>query len=80
MPEQVTAEGVKNEMANLLRQPVAKLRDDTVLMELVTQSLLLVEMVIELQDAFDIRLVQDDLQAVRTVGDLAHLIASRANA
>jgi hypothetical protein len=36
MPEQVTAERVKDEMASLLRQPVAKIQDDTLLTDLVT--------------------------------------------
>ena len=79
MPEQVTAERVKDKMASLLRQPVTKLQDDKLLTDLVTQSLLLVEMVIELQDAFNVRLIQDDLKVVRSVGDLTQLIASRVN-
>ena len=78
MAESVTAEKIKAKMSSLLRQPVSKLQDDAVLTDLVTQSLLLIEMVIELQEEFNVRLVQDDLKNVRTVGDLTRLIESRA--
>jgi len=78
MAETVTADRVKAKMASLLRQPVAKLRDDAVLTDLVSQSLLLIEMVIELQEEFAVRLVQDDLKDVKTVGDLTRLIEARA--
>ena len=77
MAESVTADKIKTKMSSLLRQPVSKLQDDSVLTDLVTQSLLLIEMVIELQEEFGVRLVQDDLKNVRTVGDLTRLIESR---
>jgi acyl carrier protein len=78
MAESVTADKIKAKMSSLLRQPVSKLQDDAVLTDLVTQSLLLIEMVIELQEEFNVRLVQDDLKNVRTVGDLTRLIESKA--
>ena len=78
MADSVTADKIKSKMSSLLRQPVSKLQDDAVLTDLVTQSLLLIEMVIELQEEFNVRLVQDDLKQVRTVGDLIQLIESRA--
>ena len=78
MAESVTADKIKEKMSSLLRQPVSKLQDDAVLTDLVTQSLLLIEMVIELQEEFNVRLVQDDLKNVRTVADLTRLIESKA--
>jgi acyl carrier protein len=78
MAETVTTDRVKAKMATLLRQPVERLRDDAVLTDLVSQSLLLIEMVIELQEEFAVRLVQDDLKDVKTVGDLARLIEGKA--
>jgi acyl carrier protein len=39
-----------------------------------------VEIAIELQEDFGVRLVQDDLKTIRTVGDLAELIATRSAA
>ena len=58
-------------------QPISKLGDDTVLTDLVVESFALIEMVIELQEEFKVRLVQDDLKNVKTVGDLTSLIESR---
>jgi acyl carrier protein len=78
MAEKVTAEIVKAKMAGLLRLPISKLRDESALTDLVAQSLVLVEMVIELQEEFGVRLVQEDLKDVKTVGDLTRLFETRA--
>lgn len=78
MAESVTADKVKEKMSGLIRQPIEKLKDEALLTDLVSQSLLLVEMVIELQEEFSVRLVQDDLKDVKTVGDLTRLIETRA--
>jgi acyl carrier protein len=69
---------VKEKMATLLNQPVSKLEDGAVLTTLVVESFALIEMVIELQEEFGVRLVQEDLRDVKTVGDLTELIASRS--
>lgn len=71
---------VKEKMGDFLRQPVSKLEDDIMLTNLVAESFALVEMVIELQEEFGVRLVQEDLKNVKTVGDLTELFESRANA
>ena len=68
---------IKAKIASLLKQPISKLGDDTVLTDLVVESFALIEMVIELQEEFKVRLVQDDLKNVKTVGDLTSLIESR---
>ena len=68
----------KEKMARLIKQPVTKLDDDAVLTGLVVESFLLIEMVIELQEEFGVRLVQEDLRDVKTVGDLVNLFASRS--
>jgi len=68
---------IKAKIASLLMQPISKLGDDTVLTDLVVESFALIEMVIELQEEFKVRLVQDDLKNVKTVGDLTSLIESR---
>ena len=69
---------IKEKMASLLKQPVSKLEDEATLTSLVVESFMLIEMVIELQEEFGVRLVQEDLRDVKTVGDLTSLIASRA--
>lgn len=72
-----TAEDIKAKTATFLGVPLARVTDDTVLRELVADSFRLVEMVIELQEVFKIRLVQDDLREVRTAGDLAAVFLSK---
>ena len=71
---------VKEQIATFLKQPVSRLQDDTSLTSLVVESFLLVEMIIDLQDAFGLRLVQEDMKDVKTVGDLTQLFVSRAGA
>ena len=70
---------VKEKMASLLKQPVTKLDDGAVLTSLVVESFALIEMVIELQEEFGVRLVQEDLRDVKTVGDLKTLFESRSS-
>ena len=69
---------VKEKVASLLNQPVSKLDDGAILTSLVAESFALIEMVIELQEEFGVRLVQEDLKNVKTVGDLTTLFESRA--
>ena len=51
---------------------------DTTLSDLVTESFVLVELVIELQEDYGVRFVAGDLATVKTVSDLATLIDSRS--
>ena len=44
----------------------------------VSESLLLVEMVIEMQEQLGVRLVQEDLKDVQTVGELTRLFEERS--
>lgn len=74
----VDRDKVKGRMAAFLKLPVTKLEDSAALADLVAQSLLLVEMVIELQEDFGVRFVQEDLKDVKTVGDLARLFEERS--
>jgi acyl carrier protein len=73
-------EAVKRRMALLLRQPVERIDDQSMLTEVVAESLLLVEMVIEMQEQLGVRLVQADLKDVKTVGDLTRLFEERSAA
>ncbi len=73
----ITEQDIKAKIAELLKVPEARVEGEAVLKELVTDSFLLVEMVIELQEVFDVRLVQDDLREVQTVTDLTTLFLSR---
>jgi acyl carrier protein len=71
-------EEVKRRMALLLRQPVERIDDASRLTDVVAESLLLVEMVIEMQEQLGVRLVQEDLKDVKTVGELTRLFAERS--
>jgi acyl carrier protein len=71
-------ESVRRRIAEILRQPIEKVADATELIDLVAESFVLVEMAIELQEEFHVRLLQEDLNGVRTVADLTRLVASRA--
>lgn len=72
-----TASEIKGHMSAFLKLPADRLDDARVLTDLVVESFVLVEMVIDLQEEFGVRVVQEDLKDVRTVGDLAALFASR---
>jgi acyl carrier protein len=71
-------DSIKRKIASLLKQPSEKLGDDVPLTDLVVDSFILIEMVIELQEEFGVRLLQEDMKHVKTVGDLTHLLAARA--
>jgi acyl carrier protein len=68
----------KETMAEIIKQPVARLGDDVLLSNLVTDSFLLVDMVIELQEEFAVFLVQEDLKTVKSVGDLIELFDAKS--
>jgi acyl carrier protein len=73
------ATAVKREMSELLKQPIARLKDDMLLSDVVSESFVLIETVIELQETFGVRLIQDDMRHVRTVGDLVLLLTEKAS-
>ena len=66
-------ENIRRHMAEVLGIDVDHIADETRLVELVHGSFLLVEMIIDLQEAFDVRFGQAEMQAVRTVGQLLDL-------
>ena len=68
---------VKHALSESLKRPVEELEDNTLLNDLVAESFALVETVINLQEELDIRLVQEDLRDVKTVGDLVQVCSRR---
>ena len=68
----------KEKMAAFLKIKISKLVDEAVLTDLVAESFVLVEMVIELQEEFSVRLVQEDLKHVKTVSELIQVFQSHA--
>ncbi len=71
---------IKAKVAELLRVDPMKVQDDTIVSDLVADSFALVEMVVELQEQTGIRLMQKDLQGVRTVGDLTQVMVRLSTA
>ena len=71
---------IKERISKSLHIPIAKLKDEALVKEIVTESFALVEMVIDLQEEFGIRLGQEDLKVIKTIGELTTLIAERAKA
>ena len=72
-----SADRVRNRIAETLALPLSAVADDARLTTLVGGSFRLVEMIIDLQEAFDVRFNQADLDQVRTAGELIELIVSR---
>jgi len=70
-------ERVREKIADTLGHTSEMVLDDAVLTDLVNSSFLLVEVVIELQEEFDVRFQQADMNEVATVGQLLDLIDSR---
>ena len=64
-------------MARLLQVEVHKLQPEVKLTDLVTESFVLIEFVISLQEELDLVLTHDDFSGVVTVGDLFALVQDR---
>ena len=73
----IKSEEIKNRIAEVLNISVERFNDETILKDLVTDSFLLVEMAIELQEDFQVRFSQEDLKEVGTIGDLIFLIKNK---
>ncbi len=68
---------IKQALGQSLDRKLEELEDDIVLNDLVAESFTLIETVINLQEELSIRLVQEDLRDVKTVGDLVQVCAER---
>ena len=69
-----TAIGVKTRIADVLNISADRVSEEISLKDLVSDSFLLVEMAIELQEDFQVQFSQKDLKVVHTVQDLIALI------
>ena len=66
-------EVVRKRVSQFLKKPLERLADTTPLRDLVTESLVLVELIITLQEDFKVRFTQEQLKNVKSVGDLLNL-------
>jgi acyl carrier protein len=72
-----TREAARNMFGTMLGCEPEDIDESAPLFELVASSFRIVEMVIELQEAFDVRFRQDDMNRIATVGDLLDLVQRR---
>lgn len=68
-------ESVRQALGRALGRAPEELADDIELANLVAESFALVETVISIQEELSIRLIQEDLQDVKTVGELVEACA-----
>lgn len=73
----LNAENLKKRMGEVLSVKPDLVQDGALLQELVMDSFILIEMVIDLQNTFGVRLNQEDLVEVRTVNDLVTVILGK---
>lgn len=71
---------VKARISDTLQIPLTKLADERLLADVVTESFAMVEVVIDLQEEFGVRLDQAELKKLKTVADLTGLVAAKAKA
>ena len=72
----IDPQAVREKIAKFLKVPPAGLEAEATLTDLVHESFLLIQLVIELQEDFNARLVQEDLKEVKTVQDLIRQIVT----
>lgn len=74
----LSADVIQKKISTFLKVAPEKVVDATELRSLVTNSFILIELVIELQNEFDLVLNQQDLIGVSTVGDLIKVLQAKA--
>ena len=70
-------ESVRTKIAATLDLPIEKVIDEVELLDLAQSSFLLVELVVELQEEFNVQVMQEDLKDVETAGHLIELVSGR---
>lgn len=73
----ITFDAVTARIYELLSVPAGSLTPETTVRELVADSFQLVEMVIDLQEEFDVIFTQNELREVVTIGDLVTLLQAQ---
>lgn len=70
-------EAVRTFVCTVASVPKERATNDAYVRELVADSFALVQLLVEIQEEFDIHLTHTDLQGVETVGQLLQVIAAR---
>jgi acyl carrier protein len=69
---------VKTRITEVLNVSPEKVKETALLQELVMDSFILIDLVIDLQNTFNVRLNQEDLTEVKSVGDLISVLQAKA--
>jgi acyl carrier protein len=78
--QEFTAEAAVERIAELLAVPVAELTPQTLISDLVRESFMLVELVIDLQEEFGTYFSQHELREIETIGELVALLGASRRA
>jgi acyl carrier protein len=74
----ITFDAVASRIASVLRVPADTLTPQTTVQDLAADSFMLVEMIVDLQEEFDVAFTQARLREVATLGDLVQLLHESA--
>lgn len=72
-----TIEKLYADISRLTHHKVESINPETSLTQLVPESFVLIELMIELQEQYDILITQDEMMGIKTVGDLSLLLSSK---
>lgn len=68
---------IKQQLADFVRIPVDRLAEDRALTDVIADSFIMVEMLLNLQEDLRVELSTEDLEGVHTVGELVDMLAAR---
>lgn len=75
----VTFDTIAEHVAEILQVPRERLRPESLISELGSDSLALVELAVDLQEEIDVIITQEEFAGLRTLGELASLLRDRQN-
>ena len=75
----ISGDFVKDRVAAFLKVPARDIPDEMALSRLIADSFMIVELMIELEETCGIRLSQEEVKHVKTVGELTSAIIAAAS-
>lgn len=75
----VTFDTIAEHVADILQVPRERLRPESLISELGSDSLALVELAVDLQEEVDVIITQEEFAGLRTLGELTSLLRDRQN-
>ncbi len=74
----IEVEQIREKIAIFLNIPVRRVTDGTGLSDLIGDSSYFIEMILQIEEEFDIRIPEENLREVKTVGELIEVIRQSA--